>query len=164
MGLLDNLKGLGRKRRETTVNVPQQNINIPPIFTQSAGAQPSFDTKFVEGVTQRISAVENEISKMNVSIETAKRNVSENREEIESLKENVKMVVSLYEMVSKKFNPFMDITPEEIKEVTDALRENIRDLEALVKYAMQDLKELYGAPDLDSIISDIELQEDTNDQ
>ena len=101
---------------------------------------------------------------MNVSMETAKRNISEIKEELESLKENVKMVVSLYEMVSKKFNPFMDVTPEEIKEVTDVLRENIHDLERMVQYAIDDLKELYGAPDLDDMISDIGHQEDTNDQ
>ena len=80
------------------------------------------------------------------------------------MRENVKMVVSLYEMVSKKFNPFMDVTPEEIKEVTDVLRENIHDLERMVQYAIDDLKELYGAPDLDDMISDIGHQEDTNDQ
>ena len=34
-----------------------------------------------------------------------KRNISEMNTELETLKENVKMVVSLYEMVSKKFNP-----------------------------------------------------------
>jgi flagellar protein FlaC len=84
--------------------------------------------------------------------------------ELETLKENVKMVVSLYEMVSKKFNPFMDTTPEEIKEITDTLRERIKDLEGLVTSAISDLRELYGVPDLDSVISDIDRKEDDNDQ
>lgn len=163
MGLFDNIKGLGKKKKETTVNVPQQNsIMQPPTETQQNTQ--SFDSKFIDGVNQRISAVENEVSKLNVSMETAKRNISEIKEELEKVRENVKMVVSLYEMVSKKFNPFMDVTPEEIKEVTDVLRENIHDLERMVQYAIDDLKELYGAPDLDDMISDVEHQEDTNDQ
>ncbi len=163
MGLFDNLKGLGKKKKETTVNVPPQNpLMQPPTDTQQSTQ--SFDSKFIDGVNQRISAVENEVSKLNVSMETAKRNISEIKEELEKVKENVKMVVSLYEMVSKKFNPFMDVTPEEIKEVTDVLRENIHDLERMVQYAIDDLKELYGAPDLDDMISDIGHQEDTNDQ
>lgn len=162
MGLLDNVKGLGKKKKETTVNVPQQNTPIqPPIDVQQS--QP-LDSKFIDGVNQRMSAVENEISKLNVSMETAKRNISEIKDDLESLKENVKMVVSLYEMVSKKFNPFMDVTPEEIKEVTDVLRDNIKDLERLVQYAIGDLKELYGTPDIDDMLSDIEHQEDANDQ
>ncbi len=162
MGLLDNVKGLGKKKKETTVNVPQPNAPIqPPIETQQSHGM---DSKFIDGVNQRISAVENEISKLNVSMETAKRNITEIKDELESLKENVKMVVSLYEMVSKKFNPFMDVTPEEIKEVTDVLRESIRDLERQVQSAIGDLKELYGTPDIDDMISDIEHQEDANDQ
>jgi flagellar protein FlaC len=162
MGLFDNLKGLGKKKKETTVNVPQNPLIPPPTETQQSTQ--SFDSKFIDGVNQRISAVENEVSKLNVSMETAKRNISEIKEELEKMKENVKMVVSLYEMVSKKFNPFMDVTPEEIKEVTEVLRENIQDLERMVHYAIDDLKELYGAPDLDDMITDIEHQEDTNDQ
>ncbi len=162
MGLFDNLKGLGKKKKETTVNVPQNPLIPPPTETQQSTQ--SFDSKFIDGVNQRISAVENEVSKLNVSMETAKRNISEIKEELEKMKENVKMVVSLYEMVSKKFNPFMDVTPEEIKEVTEVLRENIQDLERMVHYAINDLKELYGAPDLDDMITDIEHQEDTNDQ
>ncbi len=162
MGLFDNLKGLGKKKKETTVNVPQNPLIPPPTETQQSTQ--SFDSKFIDGVNQRISAVENEVSKLNVSMETAKRNISEIKEELEKMKENVKMVVSLYEMVSKKFNPFMDVTPEEIKEVTEVLRENIQDLERMVHYAIDDLKELYGAPDLDDMITDMEHQEDTNDQ
>ncbi|MDS0256320.1 flagellar protein C [Thermoplasmatales archaeon AK] len=163
MGLLDGLKGLGVKKKETTVNVAQQQSS--PQSQQQAQPQQSFDSKFIDGVNQRISNVENEVSKINTGLETAKRNISEMKEELNALKENVKMVVSLYEMVSKKFNPFMDTTPEEIKEITDALREDIKNIESLVSFAISDLRELYGAPDVDSLISDIETTpEDTNDQ
>ncbi|MEM0158764.1 MAG: flagella accessory protein C [Thermoplasmataceae archaeon] len=162
MGLLDGLKGLGVRKKETTVNVAQQQSSPQ---SQQAQPQQSFDSKFIDGVNQRISNVENEVSKLNSGLEAAKRNISEMKEELNALKENVKMVVSLYEMVSKKFNPFMDTTPEEIKEITDALREEIKNVESLVNYAISDLRELYGAPDIDSLISDIETTpEDTNDQ
>lgn len=162
MGLFDNFKGLGKKKKGTTVNVASQ-----PQIVQNT-AQPtqgqSIDAKFIDSVNLRIGNVENELSKLGVSMDGVKRNVSEMNTELETLKENVKMVVSLYEMVSKKFNPFMDTTPEEIKEITDTLRERIRDLEGLVTSAIADLRELYGAPDLDSVISDIDRKEDDNDQ
>ena len=161
MGLFDNAKKkLKIGKKETTVNVAQQGTTAqqPPIQQQP------MDSKFIDGVNQRISAVENEVSKINGSLETAKRNITEMTGELNTLKENVKMVVSLYEMVSKKFNPFMDTTPEEIKEITDALREEIHDVESLVKFAVSDLRELYGAPEVEDIISDLEQVEDSNDQ
>ncbi|MFG1449701.1 MAG: flagella accessory protein C [Thermoplasmataceae archaeon] len=161
MGLFDNMKNkLKIGKKETTVNVAQQGTTVP----QQPIQQQPMDSKFIDGVNQRISAVENDVSKINSTLETAKRNITEMAGEINSLKENVKMVVSLYEMVSKKFNPFMDTTPEEIKEITDALREEIRDVESLVKFAVSDLRELYGAPEVEDIISDLEQVEDSNDQ
>lgn len=161
MGLFDNMKNkLKIGKKETTVNVAQQGTTVP----QQPIQQQPMDSKFIDGVNQRISAVENDVSKINSTLETAKRNITEMAGEINSLKENVKMVVSLYEMVSKKFNPFMDTTPEEIKEITDALREEIRDVEALVNFAVSDLRELYGAPEVEDIISDLEQVEDSNDQ
>jgi flagellar protein FlaC len=161
MGLFDNMKNkLKIGKKETTVNVAQQGTTVP----QQPIQQQPMDSKFIDGVNQRISAVENDVSKINSTLETAKRNITEMAGEINSLKENVKMVVSLYEMVSKKFNPFMDTTPEEIKEITDALREEIRDVEALVNFAVSDLRELYGAPEVEDIISDLEQVEDNNDQ
>ena len=161
MGLFDNMKNkLKIGKKETTVNVAQQGTTVP----QQPMQQQPMDSKFIDGVNQRISAVENDVSKINSTLETAKRNITEMAGEINSLKENVKMVVSLYEMVSKKFNPFMDTTPEEIKEITDALREEIRDVESLVKFAVSDLRELYGAPEVEDIISDLEQVEDSNDQ
>ncbi len=161
MGLFDNMRNkLKIGKKETTVNVAQQGTTVP----QQPIQQQPMDSKFIDGVNQRISAVENDVSKINSTLETAKRNITEMAGEINSLKENVKMVVSLYEMVSKKFNPFMDTTPEEIKEITDALREEIRDVESLVKFAVSDLRELYGAPEVEDIISDLEQVEDSNDQ
>ncbi|MCL4340529.1 MAG: flagellar protein C [Candidatus Thermoplasmatota archaeon] len=163
MGLLNNVKGLGKKKKETTVNVANQPQTVQNTSAPQQGQQ-SFDAKFIDGVNLRISNLENELSKVNVSMDGMKRNISEMNTELETLKENVKMVVSLYEMVSKKFNPFMDTTPEEIKEITDTLRERIKDLESLVTSAIGDLRELYGVPDLDSVISEIDRKEDDNDQ
>lgn len=162
MGLFDSLKKAKIGKKETTVNVAQQGTTTQ----QQPPQQQSMDSKFIDGVNQRISAVENEVSKIGGSLETAKRNITEMTGELNTLKENVKMVVSLYEMVSKKFNPFMDTTPEEIKEITDQLREEINDVEALVKFAVSDLRELYGAPELNDLISELEHEqvEDSDDQ
>ncbi|WMT45653.1 MAG: flagella accessory protein C [Cuniculiplasma divulgatum] len=162
MGLFDNFKGLGKKKKGTTVNVASQPQTVQNTAQPTQGQ--SIDAKFIDGVNLRIGNVENELSKLGVSMDGVKRNISEMNTELETLKENVKMVVSLYEMVSKKFNPFMDTTPEEIKEITDTLRERIKDLEGLVTSAISDLRELYGVPDLDSVISDIDRKEDDNDQ
>ena len=105
MGLLNNVKGLGKKKKETTVNVTSQPQTAQSTSAPQQGQQ-SFDAKFIDGVNLRISNLENELSKVNVSMDGMKRNISEMNTELETLKENVKMVVSLYEMVSKKFNPF----------------------------------------------------------
>ena len=163
MGLFDGiLKKF--KKKETTVNTK------PPTLTQQTQAdlagssqRQSENQKFLENLNQRITVLENELNRVNMSYDATKREISEIRTDIEGLRENVKMVVSLYEMVSKDYNPFMDTTPEEIKDLTDSLKENIVDLRHLVDSAMLDLKELYGVPDMDTIISDIEL-EGTNDQ
>ena len=79
------------------------------------------------------------------------------------ISENVKMVVSLYEVVSKDFNPFLDNTPDEIKEITEELRKELMGLKALIESALEDLRELYGTPDLNQIFKTIE-QEDLNDK
>lgn len=155
MGLFD--KVLSRKKKETTGNVQnpiaqqQPSISPPP--------QPQVDPKVVEGMNQRLTSIENEVNRLNMSLDASRRNITEVKEDIEGLKENVKMVVSLYEMVSKEFNPFIDQTPEEIKDLTDTLRENVEDLSVLVGSAIRDLKELYGAPDTDALISEIEQEE-----
>ena len=159
MGLFDKL--IGRRKKEATANVQnpiqQQPANVSP------PPQPQVDTKIIEGINQRLTSIENEVNRLNMSFEASRRSVSEVKEDVEGLKENVKMVVSLYEMVSKEFNPFIDQTPEEIKDLTDSLRENVEDLRSLVNSAIKDLKELYGAPDMDSILTEIE-QEESNDQ
>ncbi len=155
MGLFDKLLGgLSRKKKGATANVP--NPTQPP---PSPPPQPAVDTKIVEGINQRLTSLENEVNRLNMSLDASKRSVSEVKEDLEGVKENVKMVVSLYEMVSKEFNPFIDQTPEEIKDLTDSLRENIDDLRGLVNSAISDLRELYGAPDMDSMISEMEQEE-----
>jgi archaellum component FlaC len=58
----------------------------------------------------------------------------------------------------------MPTTPEEIKEITDALREEIHGVELLVRSAINDLRELYGTPDVDGLVSDIEPEGDEDDQ
>ncbi len=162
MGLLDKVK---RGKKETTAanetiykNQPQQ---IPGM---DAGAQEqSENDKFVESVNQRISSLENDLGKLNTTTDGLKRNIGEIRTELEAMKENVKLVVSLYEMVSKDFNPFMDTTPEEIKAITDKMREEMEDMNRKITSAISDLGELYGTPNLDAIISEMD-REDSNDQ
>lgn len=164
MGLLDGiLKKF--KKKETTVSTPTPNPaqQMQQTDTMGSSQKQSENQKFMENLNQRITVLENELNRVNMSYDATKREISEIRTDIDGLRENVKMVVSLYEMVSKDYNPFMDTTPEEIKDLTDSLKENIVDLRHLVDSAMLDLKELYGVPDMDSIISDIEL-EGTDDQ
>lgn len=160
MGLLDNI--VGRRKKETTVNV----TNPQPVAQQGVQPQPpqSFDTKFIDGVTQKMTALENDINKLNMGLESLKRSMSEMKTDLDTIRENVRLVVSLYEMVSKEFNPFMDTTPEEIKQITDSLKEDIEELGKLVSSAISDLRELYGTPDIDSIISDVEREGSKDDQ
>ncbi|WP_075056377.1 hypothetical protein [Thermogymnomonas acidicola] len=111
-----------------------------------------------------MTALENDINKLNMGLESLKRSMSEMKTDLDTIRENVRLVVSLYEMVSKEFNPFMDTTPEEIKQITDSLKEDIEELGKLVSSAISDLRELYGTPDIDSIISDVEREGSKDDQ
>ncbi len=155
MGLFDKI--LGRRKKEATANV--QNPNQQQPVNVSPPPQQQLDPKIIEGINSRLTSIENEVNRLNMSFEASRRSISEVKEDVEGLKENVKMVVSLYEMVSKEFNPFIDQTPEEIKDLTDSLRENVEDLRELVNSAIMDLRELYGAPDMDSILDEIEQEE-----
>jgi len=80
MGLLDNI--FGRRRRETTANVATQSVpqQQPPGLIQGAPSQ--FDSKFIDGVNQRITSTENEISKINTALDGAKRSISDIRTEL----------------------------------------------------------------------------------
>ncbi|MEM0154986.1 MAG: flagella accessory protein C [Thermoplasmataceae archaeon] len=153
-----------RGKKETTAtnetiykNQPQQ---IPGA---DAGQVQSENDKFVESVNQRIANLENDLGKLNTTTDSLKRNIGEIRTELEAMKENVKLVVSLYEMVSKDFNPFMDTTPEEIKAITDKMREDMDEMNRKITSAIDDLGELYGTPNLDAIISETSGGE-TSDQ
>jgi flagellar protein FlaC len=100
---------------------------------------------------------------MSTLLESLKRGFQESGDKLTMISENVKMVVSLYEVVSKDFNPFLDNTPDEIKEITEELRKELMGLKALIESALDDLRELYGTPDLNQIFKTIE-QEDLNDK
>lgn len=163
MGLFDGILKKFKKKETTVSTPPPTPIQQSQADLAGSSQKQSENQKFLENLNQRITVLENELNRVNMSYDATKREISEIRTDIDGLRENVKMVVSLYEMVSKDYNPFMDTTPEEIKDLTDSLKENIVDLRHLVDSAMLDLKELYGVPDMDTIISDIEL-EGTDDQ
>ncbi len=150
MGLLDNLKKV--MKRETTVT-SQQGSDKDQKPVQNIQVTNGIDPKVIDAMNERMTKIENGLGKLTGELEGEKKSLAEIGNELESLKENVKMVVSLYELVSKDFNPFMDKTPEEIKSVTDTLIHEIAQLRSLVNSAVKDLSELYGVPDIDELVS-----------
>ncbi|MHB8361083.1 MAG: flagella accessory protein C [Thermoplasmataceae archaeon] len=168
MGLFDKLKIPLHK--ETTAAQPQLGNAISGSAISSqiqslapGSIEPSAEQKLIDGLSKRMGNMENEVGKMSTTLESLKRGFQESGDRLTMISENVKMVVSLYEVVSKDFNPFLDNTPDEIKEITEELRKELMGLKALIDSALDDLRELYGTPDLKQIFKAIE-QEDLNDQ
>ena len=169
MGLFDKIKNPLHKETAAAQpfpGVPNANIGSPANQMQSltpGTLEPSQEQKLIDGLNRRMGNMENEVGKMSTLLESLKRGFQESGDKLTMISENVKMVVSLYEVVSKDFNPFLDNTPDEIKEITEELRKELMGLKALIESALEDLRELYGTPDLNQIFKTIE-QEDLNDK
>ena len=169
MGLFDKIKNPLHKETAAAQpfpGVPNANIGSPANQMQSltpGTLEPSPEQKLIDGLNRRMGNMENEVGKMSTLLESLKRGFQESGDKLTMISENVKMVVSLYEVVSKDFNPFLDNTPDEIKEITEELRKELMGLKALIESALDDLRELYGTPDLNQIFKTIE-QEGLNDK
>ncbi len=169
MGLFDKIKNPLHKETAAAQpfpGVPNANIGSPANQMQSltpGTLEPSQEQKLIDGLNRRMGNMENEVGKMSTLLESLKRGFQESGDKLTMISENVKMVVSLYEVVSKDFNPFLDNTPDEIKEITEELRKELMGLKSLIESALEDLRELYGTPDLNQIFKTIE-QEDLNDK
>ena len=165
MGLFDKIKNPLHK--ETTAAQPNLGMAANPASPFQAinpgNLEPSAEQRLIDGLSKRVGNMENEMGKMSTTLESLKRGFQESGDKLTMISENVKMVVSLYEVVSKDFNPFLDNTPDEIKEITEELRKELMGLKALIESALDDLRELYGTPDLKQIFKAIE-QEDLNDK
>ncbi|MHB1492155.1 MAG: flagella accessory protein C [Thermoplasmataceae archaeon] len=165
MGLFDKIKNPLHK--ETTAAQPNLGMVATPANQSQAmspgNLEPSAEQRLIDGLSKRVGNMENEMGKMSTTLESLKRGFQESGDKLTMISENVKMVVSLYEVVSKDFNPFLDNTPDEIKEITEELRKELMGLKALIESALDDLRELYGTPDLKQIFKAIE-QEDLNDK
>ncbi|WP_010916866.1 flagella accessory protein C [Thermoplasma volcanium] len=148
MGLLNNMKKLVKKEATAT---PQQSISEEK-QVQAIHVTNGIDPKVIDAMNERMTKIENNLGKMTAELEGQKKSLSDMKNELEGIKENVKMVVSLYELVSRDFNPFMDKTPEEIRGITEELSDQINNLKRLVESAIKDLRELYGVPDIDQVI------------
>ena len=165
MGLFDKIKNPLHK--DTTAAQPNLGMVANPANQPQAispgNLEPSAEQRLIDGLSKRVGNMENEMGKMSTTLESLKRGFQESGDKLAMISENVKMVVSLYEVVSKDFNPFLDNTPDEIKEITEELRKELMGLKALIESALDDLRELYGTPDLKQIFKVIE-QEDLNDK
>ncbi|CAC11694.1 hypothetical protein [Thermoplasma acidophilum] len=148
MGLLDNVKKMVKK--EATENPQQTSDDQKQV--QAIHVTNGIDPKVIDAMNERMTKIENDLGKLSGEMEGQKKTLNDIKNELEGIKENVKMVVSLYELVSRDFNPFMDKTPEEIRGITDTLAEQVNNVKQLVEAAIKDLRELYGVPDIDQFI------------
>jgi len=109
-------------------------------------------------ITERLNAIDNEIPRIDIAVNTVKKDISEIKNELGKLDENLRDMMMLYEVVSNQINPFIGISKvtatsmeklESLERDMDRNKENLEDV--LVDIKLMTLKDL----DIDSIVHEV---------
>lgn len=115
-------------------------------------------SEFQDTVMERLSAIDDELPRLKMGVNSIRKEVSEIRNELGRLDENLRDIMMLYEVVSTQINPFIGES-----KVTATSMEKLERMNDLVKTMKEDLDDVFvdlrimNAQDLDvnSIISDV---------
>jgi len=102
------------RKRDNDKNV--QNINVVPqqnIVSQNYTSEIKNITNSIEGLAKSVRELENKVSEISSNISNIGSTVESHQNEINSIKNNLEKVFSIYEMLIKSYNPFVE---EEKKE------------------------------------------------
>jgi archaellum component FlaD/FlaE len=93
-----------------------QNINVVPqqnIVSQNYTSEIKNITNSIEGLAKSVRELENKVSEISSNISNIGSTVESHQNEINSIKNSLEKVFSIYEMLIKNYNPFVE---EEKKE------------------------------------------------
>ena len=99
-------------------NKNAQNINVIPqqnIVNQNYTSEIKNIINSIEGLAKSVRELENKVSEISINISNINSIVESHQNEINSIKNNLEKVFSVYEMLIKNYNPFV----EEEKEVSN---------------------------------------------
>ncbi|RLG36438.1 MAG: hypothetical protein DRO01_08135, partial [Thermoproteota archaeon] len=101
-----------KKKKKKEEPEPVEDIdalNIDEIINQRPEDQEEEDRGQELGdLKLRVSEIEGKMERMESVIDTTRTEISSVREDLSKIQEDIKELLSIYEMVSKKFNPFIE--------------------------------------------------------
>ena len=158
---VDVIKKIAKKLRraeEPKIEDEEELIIDEPEEKEEKGV----DEEFKDTVMERLGAIDDDVARLKVSINTVRKDITELRNELGRMDESLKDIMMLYEVVSTQINPFigeskvtaasiekLERLSEEVKEIKNTLEDVLIDLRLIV------LREL----DIRSIVMEV-LQEE----
>ncbi len=122
------------------------------------GEEREAETTEITEIAERLNAIDNEIPRIDIAVNTVKKDIAEIRSELGKLDENLRDMMMLYEVVSNQINPFIGISKvtatsmeklERLERDTDRNKESLEDV--LVDIKLMTMKDL----DIDSIVHEV---------
>ncbi|MFP3256935.1 MAG: FlaD/FlaE family flagellar protein [Candidatus Nanopusillus acidilobi] len=118
--------------RKKNDNKNAQNINVIPqqnIVSQNYTSEIKNITNSIEGLAKSVRELENKVSEISSNISNISSTVESHQNEINSIKNNLEKVFSIYEMLIKSYNPFVEEEKKEESNVQVINENNIENQE-----------------------------------
>jgi archaellum component FlaD/FlaE len=93
-----------------------QNINVIPqqnIVNQNYASEIKNIANSIEGLAKSVRELENKVSEISSNVSNISSTIESHQNEINNIKNNLEKVFSIYEMLIKNYNPFVEEEKEE---------------------------------------------------
>jgi len=102
------------RKKDNDKNV--QNINVVPqqnIVNQNYASEIKNIVNSIEGLAKSVRELENKVSEISSNVSNIGSTIESHQNEINNIKNNLEKVFSIYEMLIKNYNPFVEEEKEE---------------------------------------------------